>query len=191
MRARARATHERPVTVSDLLGDDELARRAGDGDVAAFERLYRAHAPAVTALARRMARDPSQVPELVQDVFVRAWEQLGNFKGHSAFSTWLHRLGVNVILNRFRAGGRQEGRWIADGDAILDRSPSLSTDIDTQLDLAAALARLPEGARVVFVMHDMEGYSHEEIAAMTGTAAGTSRAQLWRARRQLMRYLDA
>jgi RNA polymerase sigma-70 factor (ECF subfamily) len=67
----------------------------------------------------------------------------------------------------------------------------LSTDIDTQLDLAAALARLPEGARVVFVMHDMEGYSHEEIAAMTGTAAGTSRAQLWRARRQLMRYLDA
>jgi RNA polymerase sigma-70 factor (ECF subfamily) len=164
------------VSVSGLLPDDELARRARDGDVAAFEQLYRAHAPAVTALARRMARDPSHVAELVQDVFVRAWEQLGNFKGHSAFSTWLHRLGVNVILNRFRASGRQEERWIADSEAVIDRSPSPATDADARMDL---------------VLHDMQGYSHEEIAAMTGTAAGTSRAQLWRARRQLMRYLDA
>lgn len=191
MRAPRPSLRERPVSVSGLLPDDELARRARDGDVAAFEQLYRAHAPAVTALARRMARDPSHVAELVQDVFVRAWEQLGNFKGHSAFSTWLHRLGVNVILNRFRASGRQEERWIADSEAVIDRSPSPATDADARMDLDAALARLPEGARVVFVLHDMQGYSHDEIAAMTGTAAGTSRAQLWRARRQLMRYLDA
>ncbi len=90
MRARTSPLRERSVTVADLLPDDELVRRAHGGDVAAFERLYRAHAPAVTALARRMARDPGQVPELVQDIFVRAWEQLGSFKGHSAFSTWLH-----------------------------------------------------------------------------------------------------
>ncbi len=190
MRARISPLRERSVTVADLLPDDELARRAHGGDVAAFERLYRAHAPAVTALARRMARDPGQVPELVQDIFVRAWEQLGSFKGHSAFSTWLHRLGVNVILNRFRAGGRQEDRWIPDSDDAIERSPSPGDDIDARLDLESALARLPEGARVVFVLHDMQGYSHDEIATLTGTASGTSRAQLWRARRQLMRHLE-
>lgn len=97
---------------------------------------------------------------------------------------------MNVILNRFRAGGRQEDRWIPDSDEAIERSPLPGDDVDSRLDLEAALARLPEGARVVFVLHDMQGYSHDEIATLTGTAAGTLRAQLWRARRQLMRHLD-
>jgi RNA polymerase sigma-70 factor (ECF subfamily) len=168
---------------------DPLVRSAAAGDLSAFEELYRANAGGITALARRMARDPADVREMVQDIFVRAWEQLGSFKGQSAFSTWLHRLGVNVILNRYRASSRHASHWIPDGEEIVERSPALDAGIDDRLDLEAALARLPAGARTVLVMHDIEGYSHEEIAELTGIAAGTARAQLWRARRHLMRLL--
>ena len=168
---------------------DPLVRSAAAGDVSAFEELYKSHVGAITALARRMAADPAEARELVQDIFVRAWEQLGSFKGQSAFSTWLHRLGVNVILNHFRASSRRAAHWIPDGGEVVERSPALDAGIDDRLDLEAALARLPAGARTVLVLHDIEGYSHEEIATMTGIAAGTARAQLWRARRHSMRHL--
>jgi RNA polymerase sigma-70 factor, ECF subfamily len=189
--ARARRMPEVPLSTVDAASDQELVRRALGGDVPAFERLYRANAPGVTALARRMAGGDDEARDLVQDIFVHAWEQLGSYKGLSAFSTWLHRLGVNVILNRFRASKRQAARWIPDGDEVVERHPALDAGIDARLDLEAALAKLPSGARAVFVLHDIQGYSHDEIAAMTETAAGTSRAQLWRARRHLMRLLDA
>jgi RNA polymerase sigma-70 factor (ECF subfamily) len=182
---------ERRAPRPAVMTSTDLARSACAGDLKAFEELYRAEVGAITALARRMAGDPAEARELVQDIFVRAWEQLGSFKGQSAFSTWLHRLGVNVILNRFRASHRHAAHWIPDGNETIERSPALDAGIDARLDLEAALARLPAGARAVFVLHDIHGYSHDEIAAMTGTAAGTARAQLWRARRHLMRLLDA
>jgi RNA polymerase sigma-70 factor, ECF subfamily len=168
----------------------DVVRRAQQGDVRAFESLYRAHGPAAYALARRMLGDEREAREAVQDVFVRAWERLASFRGDSALATWLHRLAVNVVVERLRATRRDVLRF-TDDDADLAPAPRSDADaIDARLDLDAALATLPAGARTVFVLHDLEGYSHEEIAQMTGIAAGTARAQLWRARRHLMRRLD-
>lgn len=161
-------------------------------DIDAFERLYRAHAPAVHALCRRMLGNDGNADELVQDIFVRAWERLPGFRGESSVGTWLHRLGVNVILDFLRASRRDALRFASDDSVEETTTPGTvsADDIAAQLDLESALARLAGGARAVLVMHDIEGYSHEEIAQMTGIAAGTSRAQLWRARRQLARMLD-
>jgi RNA polymerase sigma-70 factor (ECF subfamily) len=190
---RARAISGRALSTPTSVdpADDELVRRARAGDVDAFEALYRAHVAAISALSRRMASSAEEAGEMVQDIFVRAWEQLGTFEGRSAFGTWLHRLGVNVILNRFRSSKRESDRMVADGQAAIDAHPSVGTGLDARIDLEAALRRLPAGARAVFVLYDIQGYSHEEIARMTGTAVGTTRAQLWRARRHLMRLLDA
>ncbi len=127
--------------------------------------------------------------DLLQDVFVRAWERLTTFRGQSSLATWLHRLGTNVVLERMRVGKREALRLI-DGDSVETETPGTERDADTRMDLDRALTSLPAGARTVFVLHDIEGYSHDEIAAMTGIAPGTARAQLWRARRSLMRLLD-
>jgi RNA polymerase sigma-70 factor (ECF subfamily) len=168
---------------------DDLVRRAQAGEVDAFEAMYRAHATAVLALCRRMVRDDADARDLVQDVFVRAWERLTSFRGQSAFATWLHRLAVNVVLERLRSSRRDAGRHVADDDEAVFGSHSAAGDLETRMDLETALASLPQGARTVFVLHDMEGYSHDEIAQMTGIAAGTARAQLWRARRALMKLM--
>lgn len=189
-----RALARPPVTANDVpvpLTDD-VVRRAQQGDVDAFEHLYRAHAPAVHSLARHMLGNDDAARETVQDIFVRAWERLGSFRGESAFGTWLHRVGLNVILNQLRVVRREVHRFSddePDDGATVFRSPD--SGVEARIDLDAAIARLPAGARTVFVLHDIEGYAHDEIARMLGLAPGTIRAQLWRARRQLMRYLDA
>lgn len=170
---------------------DDVVRRAQQGDVDAFEHLYRAHAPAVHALARRMLGDDRAAREMVQDVFVRAWERLASFRGESAFGTWLHRVGVNLILNQLRVTRRDVARFIDDDDDGARVAGAADGGVEARIDLDAAIARLPAGARTVFVLHDIEGYAHDEIAQMLGLASGTIRAQLWRARRQLMKYLDA
>jgi len=168
----------------------DVVRRAQQGDVEAFESLYRAHGPAVFAVARRMVGDEREARDLVQDIFVRAWERLASFRGDSSLGTWLHRLAVNLVVEKLRAARRDVLRF-TDDDADAAPTPRSDADaIDARLDLDVALATLPAGARVVFVLHDLEGYSHEEIAQMTGIAAGTARAQLWRARRHLMKKLD-
>jgi len=168
---------------------DEIVRRAQSGDVQAFEHVYRAHAPAIRALCRRMSRDEREANELVQDVFVRVWERLPTFRAQSALATWMHRLAVNVVLEKWRSAKREAMRLIDDpGDAMFD-APVRVRDLDGRMDLDAATARLPAGARAVFVLHDVEGYSHDEISAMSGIAAGTSRTQLFRARRALARML--
>jgi RNA polymerase sigma-70 factor (ECF subfamily) len=169
---------------------DDVTRRAQQGDVSAFELLYRAQAPAVLILCRRLAGSDAEAKELMQDVFVRAWEKLRTFRGQSSLGTWLHRLAVNVVLNHLRSTRRDALRLI---DTIDDESfamRSADTDLDSAMDVDWAVAQLPSGARTVFVLHDIHGYSHDEIAQMTGIAAGTARAQLWRARRTLMQLLD-
>jgi len=170
---------------------DAAVRRAQAGDVDAFGIVYRIHAPAVHALCRRMLGNDEDAREMVQDVFVRAWERLASFRGESALRTWLHRLGVNLILERLRAARREAMRFVDDPGDVPAGGSTLDRRLDAQIDVAAALDRLPNGSRTVLVLHDIEGYSHEEIAALTGIAPGTSRAQLWRARRQLSRMLDA
>jgi RNA polymerase sigma-70 factor (ECF subfamily) len=168
---------------------DDVVRRAQQGDVEAFERIYRTHSPAVYALCRRMVGDERESRDLVQDVFVRTWQRLTTFRGQSALGTWIHRLAVNVVLEQLRSAKRDTLRFIDDDDDALPSSTN-ERQLDTAMDLDRALVRLPAGARSVFVLHDIHGYSHDEIAQMTGIAPGTARAQLWRARRALMRLLD-
>ncbi|MCC7177685.1 MAG: RNA polymerase sigma factor [Acidobacteria bacterium] len=164
---------------------------AANGDAAAFERVYHAHVPRVHGLARRMA-GPEAADELTQDVFVRAWQKLGTFRGESSFGTWLHRLAVNVIVERFRTLGVARDRFLPDGEAVLDIAPAAPRSRpDLGMDLQVAIERLPPGARTIFVLHDVEGYRHEEIATMLGVSAGTSKSQLHRARQALRQTLNA
>ena len=152
--------------------------------------MYHAHLGRVHNLARRMA-GPDSADELTQDVFVRAWQKLGTFRGESSFGTWLHRLAVNVIVERFRTLGTARDRFLADGEAVLERLPGArgGAKHDVKMDLEAAMKRLPPGARTVFVLHDVEGYRHEEIGQMLGVSVGTSKSQLHRARMTLRGHL--
>jgi RNA polymerase sigma-70 factor (ECF subfamily) len=164
------------------------ATLAASGDASAFERLYRSHVARVYALVRRMLSD-DDADEVAQDVFVRAWQKLGTFRGEAAFGTWLHRLAVNVILARRETLGTRRKRYL-EGDLVLDTIPSRKPGPETTLDFEAAMERLPDGAREVFVLHDVEGYRHEEIAQMLGLATGTSKSQLHRARMALRQHLE-
>jgi RNA polymerase sigma-70 factor, ECF subfamily len=180
----ATATEGASIPLIDDDGTTDVAR-AATGDRHAFEHVYRAHLPHVFSLCVRMTGDRARSEELTQDVFVRAWEKLSSFRGESAFSTWLHRLTVNVILNDRRTGGRERGRTVsADDDDDCDTPSAAHTQPlhAERLDLEHAIARLPRGARRVFVLHDVEGYTHEEIGTMLGVTAGGCKAQLHRAR---------
>ena len=176
-------------------GDDSSqtadAALAAAGDRRAFERLYRANTGRVYALCMRMVADRALAEELTQDVFVRAWDKLSLYRGESAFSTWLHRMAVNVVLNQRKTAGRDRQRFGSDDGELddlahprSDRMPGL------RLDLEDAIAQLPPGARRIFVLHDVEGFRHEEIAEHLGITAGGSKAQLHRARRLLREKLD-
>jgi RNA polymerase sigma-70 factor, ECF subfamily len=189
MDPRVRGSADALAAVSDVGVVDDVVRRAQQGDVDAFESLYRTHSAGIFALCRRMVGSDGEALDLVQDIFVRAWERLTTFRGQSSLATWLHRLGVNVVLEQLRSSKRDASRLI-EGDDTTFGSRSPGGQIDARIDLDAALVQLPGGARTVFVLHDIEGYSHDEIAQMTGIAPGTARAQLWRARRTLMRLLD-
>jgi RNA polymerase sigma factor (sigma-70 family) len=162
--------------------------------VSAFEALYAVHSGRVYALALRLTADRSGARELTQDVFVRAWEGLASFRGEAAVTTWLHRIAVNAHLMRRRGDKRRAARvsLAADADDLADVAAhgiAPGTDVGAAIDMERAVARLPPGVRRAFVLHDVEGYSHEEIARMTGLAAGTIRAQLHRARQLLMEGL--
>ncbi len=169
--------------------DSILVERARAGDERAFERLYRAHIGRVIALCARLTGDGGRAEEMAQDVFVRVWERLAQFRGESAFTSWLHRLTVNFVLNEHRTEVRRVARVVATGELErMDRGIEQRGGED--IDLEQAIAMLPAGARAVFVLHDVEGYRHEEIASMVGIAVGTSKAHLCRARRLLREALD-
>jgi RNA polymerase sigma-70 factor (ECF subfamily) len=161
--------------------------RAAAGDVRAFEELYRAHLPRVHSLVRRMTAG-RDADELTQDVFVRLWQKLATFRGDSSFTTWLHRLAVNVVIERFRTDKVRRAR-LHDGEDIFETLPGPAQTRDLGMDFEAALEKLPDGAREIFVLHDMEGHKHHEIATMLGISAGTSKAQLHRARMMLRKHL--
>ena len=188
------ATTQPPPTPTDPGLPDDVAL-AASGDRRAFERLYRRHANHVYSICVRMSGNRERADELTQDVFVRVWEKLPLFRGESAFSTWLHRLAVNVVLNERKSEVRDRNRHAPD-KAAADEDPELrfgaaraATDAE-RLDLEAAIATLPPGARKVFVLHDVEGYKHEEIAEMLGVTSGGSKAQLHRARLLLREALQ-
>ena len=175
-----------------------LARLATSGDHSAFERLYHAHASRVFALCLRMSGSRVRAGELTQDVFVHVWERLASWRGESALSSWIYRLAVNLVLSNVRGEQRRQKHEVTDtsmddeGDEVR-REPMTEArqpGVHDAIDLERAIASLPKGARTVFVLHDVEGYQHDEIAKMTGTAEGTCRAQLHRARKLLIEALE-
>ena len=166
----------------------DVALAAG-GDRRAFERLYKANVNRVFSLCVRMVGDRAAAEELTQDVFVRAWEKITLFRGESAFSTWLHRLAVTVVLTARKSTSRHQAHTAADEDAV-DALPTAPLAPGDRMDLERAIAKLPPGARRVFVLHDVEGYKHEEIAELLGVTTGGSKAQLHRARMLLREALQ-
>lgn len=181
------------------LQESLAVRRAVRGDGHAFEQLYRAHVGRVYAICLRLVADQVRAEELTQEAFVRAWEKLATYRGAAAFSSWLHRLTVNVVVESQRALGRIRFREIAEASECeieegstahaLEDYGTHDPDATERVDLERAIASLPDGARTVFVLHDVEGYQHHEIAEITGTSAGTSKAQLHRARKLLRERL--
>jgi RNA polymerase sigma-70 factor, ECF subfamily len=169
-------------------GIDPDVALAAAGDTSAFERLYRSHVARVHSLARRMLGS-HDADEVTQDVFVRTWQKLGQFRGESAFGTWLHRLAVNVVIERRRSYAIQRERTADDPEA-LDAAVVAPARTDLTVDFEQAMEQLPAGAREIFVLHDVEGYKHREIAALLGITSGTSKRQLHRARMLMRRYLD-
>ena len=177
------------TTSQDTAADEDTwIRRAKRSDARAFEALYRLHVDKVYGLCLRMTGNVSEAEDCTQEAFILAWNKLTKFRGDSAFSTWLHRIAVNAVLGRIRKSKREHDRI----QAVADSEPQRVETGDTGelRDLAAAIDRLPEGARHVFVLHGVYGYSHDETAAMLDIASGTSKAQMHRARRLLMQQLE-
>jgi RNA polymerase sigma-70 factor, ECF subfamily len=174
-----------PVVRSGLDSDVALAVA---GDASAFERLYRTHVARIHSLTRRMLGS-HEADEVTQDIFVRTWQKLGQFRGDSAFSTWLHRLAVNVVIERRRSFAIHRERMSAD-PAALDLVSVAPARADLTVDFEHAIEQLPPGAREIFVLHDVEGYKHREIAALLDITSGTSKRQLHRARMLLRKHLQ-
>jgi len=169
--------------------DAEVVVAAARGDRRAFERLYRRHAPEVHGLCLRMTGCRDVAEDCTQDTFIAAWRALPGFEQRSRFATWLHRIAVNTVLARRRGLAAAQESTALSLEDILPAAVGEDTDAAGPLDLERAIARLPEGARHVLVLVGVYGHSHEEAASMLGIAAGTSKAQLHRARRLLARAL--
>jgi len=173
------------------LNESQLIQRVLGGDPAAERALYGAHVDRIYRLAYRMTGDETMAEDFTQDTFIRAFDRLADFQGRSALSTWLHSVAVSVILNGLRKIKRIRTREID-----IDEAPARSTaarvpDPDLKLRLHRAIETLTDGLRLVFVMHDVEGYKHEEIARVLEVPVGTSKTRLARARRALRDTLTA
>jgi RNA polymerase sigma-70 factor (ECF subfamily) len=186
--------HEDSVHLTARDGGDQgadLIGRARNGGHAAFEELYRAHSPRVFALCVRLSGgDRIAAAALLQDVFIAAWRGLPGFRGEAPVTSWLHRLAVNAMLQNARSDKRRSARVLFMEDPSKSGAESRADRPDIAVDLEDAIARLPAGARTAFVLHDVEGYQHNEIAEQLGVAVGTVKAQVHRARGLLMKSLN-
>jgi len=181
--------------ITSAATDFELAQAAARGDMTAFETLYERHNRRVYSLCLRMLSNPTEAEDLAQEVFVQLFRKIGSFRGESAFTTWLHRMTVNQVLMHFRKRGVRLEQTTEEGDELTDvmqagtERPHAMPVVD-RIALDAAMAQLPPGYRSVFVLHDIEGYEHEEIARMLGCSVGTSKSQLHKARMKLRGLLN-
>jgi RNA polymerase sigma-70 factor, ECF subfamily len=169
--------------------DLQLVSRAKSGDKAAFEKLYRTNVSRIYTICLRISADRIKAEELTQDVFVKVWEKLNTFKGESKFSTWIYRIAVNTSLLELR----NRKRWFArfrNFSMLLNFDKKVSISIGNSIDLENAISFLPEKARLIFIMHDIEGYKHDEIAKILSVKTGTTKAQLHRARKLLREALE-
>jgi RNA polymerase sigma-70 factor (ECF subfamily) len=187
-RAEERAEKEVPVA-----SDHALAQRASKGDMSAFEELYKRHHRRVYSLCLRMTQNVSEAEDLAQEAFVQLFRKIGSFRGESAFTTWLHRLTVNQVLMHFRKRSVRDEKTTEEGEtpdqAVLGSENPNRMHVVDRIALDNAIAQLPNGYRTVFVLHDVEGYEHEEIGRMLGCAVGTSKSQLHKARMKLRNLL--
>src|SRR5215510_11400538 len=178
-----------PAPNSDLA----LAIAAGKGDMSAFEKIYERHNRRVYSLCLRMTQNAAEAEDLAQEAFIQLFRKIGSFRGDSAFTTWLHRLTVNQCLMHFRKRSVKLEKTTEEGDTPVQivsgtENPNAMPVMD-RIALDNALKQLPPGYRTVFVLHDIEGHEHEEIAKMLGVAVGTSKSQLHKARMKLRRIL--
>jgi RNA polymerase sigma-70 factor (ECF subfamily) len=169
--------------------DSALTQRAAEGDMGAFEELYERHNRRVYSLCLRMTSNVAEAEDLAQEVFIQLFRKVGSFRGESAFTTWLHRLTVNQVLMHFRKRGVRMEQTTDDGETPVQvvagtENPNQMPVVD-RIALDKAIAQLPPGYRTVFVLHDVEGHEHEEIARKLGVSVGTSKSQLHKARMKL------
>lgn len=173
--------------------DYDLTRAAAKGDITAFEEIYRRHHRRVYALCQRMLQNAAEAEDLTQEVFIQLYRKTGSFRGDSAFSTWLHRLTINQVLMHFRKRRVKFEKTTEDGETpvqiLAGTENPMKMSIVDRIALENAIAELPPGYRSVFVLHDVEGYEHEEVAKILGCAVGTSKSQLSKARLKLRKLL--
>jgi RNA polymerase sigma-70 factor (ECF subfamily) len=174
--------------------DFTLTQRAAAGDMAAFEELYRRHHRRVYALCLRMANNAAEAEDLTQEAFVQLYRKVGSFRGESAFTTWLHRLTVNQALMHFRKKSVKNELTTEEGETPVQivsgtENPFRMPIVD-RIALDKAIAQLPNGYRNVFILHDVEGHEHEEVARILGCSVGTSKSQLHKARLKLRGLLS-
>jgi RNA polymerase sigma-70 factor (ECF subfamily) len=171
-------------------GEADLVARCRAGDMDAFETLYRQHSGRIYTLACRMTGSAAEGEDLLQEIFLQAHLKLRSFKGDSAVGTWLYRLALNHCLDFVRSRRAKVARLTdsLDGESAMEPAASRDTPI-ARLDLERAIERLPQGAREAFVLHDIEGFDHREVADMLGIAEGTSKSQVFKARMKLRALL--
>lgn len=201
LQAIARESHEQPAgpTSSSKASahvrsaDLELAKRCRNGDAAAFEELYRTHAGRLYGLAFRMAGSAQEAEDLLQEMFLHAHRKLGTFRGESSLGTWLYRLGMNQCLDYLRGKQARMSQATDSLDAAGAGEPAAplsSTPVAIhRLDLERAIRRLPDGCRAAFLLHDVEGFEHHEVASILGVSEGTSKSQVHKARMKLRTML--
>lgn len=175
----------------DAAADEHIVEQAQQGDVSAFEELYRMHVGKVFGLCLRMVADRLQAEELTQDVFVRAWQKLGTYRRQSLFSSWLHRVAVNVVLSHLRSRRRLLRGRVDFDDVEATEVAAAPPRAGGTVDLEKAIATLPPRARAVFLLFDVQGLRHDEIGELLRISEGTSKAHLHRARRMLREVLES
>ena len=179
------------LVVDSSYNEIELVRKAGRGDHSTFKLLFDNNVNRIYAFCLRMCSNVQAAEELTQDVFVKAWEKLDTFRGESKFSTWLHRIAINEFLMQKRTEKRYMQRVVQTENIHEFDSPGDRTDyhFNTNIDIENAISTLPEQAKIVFILHDIHGYQHKEIAAFMNIETGTSKAHLHRARKLLREEL--
>jgi RNA polymerase sigma-70 factor, ECF subfamily len=174
--------------------DYELAQRASRGDMEAFEELYLKYNRRVFNLCQRMMRNSAEAEDLTQEIFIYLFKKVGTFRGESAFTTWLHRLTANHVLMHFRKGRVRREKLTEDtevpGATVRGTENPGRMVIQDRIALDNAIKQLPPGYRMVFILHDVEGHEHHEIADLLGCSTGTSKSQLHKARMKLRRLLN-
>ena len=167
----------------------DLIAQAKSGNKDAFEDIYRIHVGRVYGVCLRILGDRSRAEDVTQQVFIRSWVKLASFRGESSFGSWIHRIAVNVALNELKTSVSMQNRNLFLDDIKTESAYQGSHSQETQIDLENAIAALPPGARAVFVLHEIEGFNHEDIAKKLDLAIGTCKAQLSRARKLLREAL--